>query len=351
MMVNNVNLRFDFGTSWPGLSLYFGEYGGNLNIEVNGDFRNFEDFIDIHGILVGGVPVIVIGSAIAECGELFLAGEINSFAIGGQELFIDHVCPVDVNEDGACCLNDGDCASTDAVVCRLLGGTYLGDGSVCLGDANTNGIDDACEFDCAAGDCNCDMSINILDVLCVANDILEVVPIPPENISLADCNTDGVINILDALGIANVILGLGSCGPGACKTTASPEVLELLETLRPYFSSVTYEALMALVKAEAGVPTEYGLKQNYPNPFNPTTDISYQIPEEISPLSSSVSLKIYNSLGQEVRTLVEEVQTPGYYTVTWNGTHSDGRQAASGVYFYRLNVGDYSAVKRMILMK
>ena len=72
-----------------------------------------------------------------------------------------------------------------------------------------------------------------------------------------------------------------------------------------------------------------------------------------------VTLKIYNLLGQEVRTLVDEVQEPGYYAVTWDGKESDGRQAASGIYFYRLtcggtsrnNRGSFSATKRMVLMK
>ena len=70
-------------------------------------------------------------------------------------------------------------------------------------------------------------------------------------------------------------------------------------------------------------------------------------------------LKIYNILGQEVRTLVDEVKEPGYYTVTWDGKDSDGRQAASGVYFYRLtasgiyrdNQEDFTVTKRMVLIR
>jgi flagellar hook assembly protein FlgD len=66
---------------------------------------------------------------------------------------------------------------------------------------------------------------------------------------------------------------------------------------------------------------------------------------------SRVSLKIYNLLGQEVRTLVDEIQDPGYYTVTWDGRDGSGNEVASGLYFYRLEVGDFTAVKRMVLMK
>jgi hypothetical protein len=99
MQVNNINLAFDFGQPLLyGLSLDFGEYGGNLNIDVNGDFRNFENFVDIHGLVIGGVKVIVVNGLGNDTGRLFLFGPIQSFFVGGQELWIDDVCPQ------ACCV-------------------------------------------------------------------------------------------------------------------------------------------------------------------------------------------------------------------------------------------------------
>jgi len=92
MVVNNVNLRFVYDGPWEGLSLLFGEYGGNLNIEINGDFRNFENFDDIDGDVIGGVDVSVVNGLGNDRGSLTLSGTINSFAIGGQELCIDDVC-------------------------------------------------------------------------------------------------------------------------------------------------------------------------------------------------------------------------------------------------------------------
>ena len=346
MNLNNVNLRFDFGTSWTGLSLYFGEYGGNLNIDINSDFRNFEDFADIHGLVIGGVPVIVSGIAGTPCGTLLLAGEINTFAVGGQELWIDHVCPEDIPEDGACCLDDGSCVGTTSGLCNVIGGMYLGDGSACLGDANTNGIDDACEVaNCGRGDVDCDMKINVLDVLAVINHILnEIIITDPQALWRADCNGDARINVLDALGIVNVILGIGNCAPGACKTTLTPETMAFIESFRSYLPEDQYAAFMALVKAEVGLPTEYQLSQNYPNPFNPTTAISYQLTATGSPLRTT--LKVYNILGQEVATLVDELKEAGYYTVTW-----DASDMGSGVYFYRLTAGDFTTTRRMMLMK
>jgi photosystem II stability/assembly factor-like uncharacterized protein len=89
------------------------------------------------------------------------------------------------------------------------------------------------------------------------------------------------------------------------------------------------------------VPSEYKLYQNYPNPFNPTSNIKYQITN-----NKFVTLKIFDILGKEVATLVNEKQTAGMYEVTFN---SGG--LASGVYFYKLQAGDFSEVKKMILIK
>jgi rhodanese-related sulfurtransferase len=91
--VNNVNLDFDFGSPCSGISLLFGEYGGNLNIEINGDFRNFQDFVDINGLNIGGVNVVVVNGFGDDKGGLKLSGTIKSLVIGGQELCIDNVCP------------------------------------------------------------------------------------------------------------------------------------------------------------------------------------------------------------------------------------------------------------------
>ena len=114
---------------------------------------------------------------------------------------------------------------------------------------------------------------------------------------------------------------------------------------------------------EGPVVTGYRLEQNYPNPFNPTTTISYCVPSTEQRARSGekgldsglnafrTTLKIYNLLGQEVRTLVEETRKAGYYTVTWNGRDNTGNEVSSGVYFYRINAGDYTATKRMVLIK
>ena len=88
----NVNLIFNLSTVPLQLSFLFGEYGGNLNMHVNGDFRNFENFADFNGLVVGGAKVAVLKGYGNDFGYLQLSGAIRSFAVGGQELWIDNVC-------------------------------------------------------------------------------------------------------------------------------------------------------------------------------------------------------------------------------------------------------------------
>jgi Leucine-rich repeat (LRR) protein/pimeloyl-ACP methyl ester carboxylesterase len=103
----------------------------------------------------------------------------------------------------------------------------------------------------------------------------------------------------------------------------------------------------------ATLPSSSGLSQNYPNPFNPSTTIKYQLKGESPSTKSSMfaTLKIFNIRGQLVRTLVNEEKLPGSYSVIWDGKDQNGKQVASGVYFYRLEAGDYQETKRMVLLK
>ncbi len=94
------------------------------------------------------------------------------------------------------------------------------------------------------------------------------------------------------------------------------------------------------------LPDAYGLDRNAPNPFNPSTVIGFQLPE-----AGTVRLVIYNLLGQQIRELVNEKMEAGYFTTTWDGTDELGRRVASGVYLYRIQVGAFSAVQRMLLLK
>ncbi|MEM6645237.1 MAG: FlgD immunoglobulin-like domain containing protein [Bacteroidota bacterium] len=94
------------------------------------------------------------------------------------------------------------------------------------------------------------------------------------------------------------------------------------------------------------VPTDFALDQNYPNPFNPTTLISYSLPQ-----ASAVTLQVFDINGRLVQTLVNGSQEAGRYKVEWNGRNMSGAQVASGLYIYRVQADNFSAVKRMMLVK
>ncbi len=97
---------------------------------------------------------------------------------------------------------------------------------------------------------------------------------------------------------------------------------------------------------EATLPTQFFLSQNYPNPFNPTTTIEFEVPRR-----ASVNLIIYNTLGQHVRTLVNESLPAGNYSRTWDGKSDAGKPVSSGVYFYQVSGDAFSQSKKMILLK
>jgi hypothetical protein len=104
--------------------------------------------------------------------------------------------------------------------------------------------------------------------------------------------------------------------------------------------------LTSINQISSEIPVSFSLSQNYPNPFNPSTNIRYQIKE-----NAIVTLKIYDILGKEIAILVNEKQSPGTYEVTWDARHGGSSTFPSEVYFYRLNVVDFTETKKMLLIK
>ncbi|HRP93821.1 MAG TPA: T9SS type A sorting domain-containing protein [Ignavibacteriaceae bacterium] len=115
------------------------------------------------------------------------------------------------------------------------------------------------------------------------------------------------------------------------------------------FSSVPVSVKDDMVSS----PSEFMLSQNYPNPFNPITTIIYSIPNTtLSGVEGSrVQLKIYDVLGKEIATLVNEEKTAGSYEIEFNSHSGEGRNLTSGVYFYTLRAGSFVQTKKMILIK
>jgi hypothetical protein len=118
----------------------------------------------------------------------------------------------------------------------------------------------------------------------------------------------------------------------------------ILESNDPDSSITKLQVVLDLVTGVSeknSLPTVYSLMQNYPNPFNPTTTINYDLPNQ-----SNVNLKIYNIVGEEVATLINEEQNAGRYQIQW-----DASRLASGIYFYKLRAGSFVETKKMILIK
>jgi M6 family metalloprotease-like protein len=104
--------------------------------------------------------------------------------------------------------------------------------------------------------------------------------------------------------------------------------------------------------SEPLLPSSFTLAQNYPNPFNPSTTIKYTITAgDVSSRPMETELSIYNVLGQQVRVLVSRQETPGEYSVEWDGATDSGDIVASGIYFYRLKRGAQSQTRKMVLLK
>ncbi len=135
-------------------------------------------------------------------------------------------------------------------------------------------------------------------------------------------NTGLTNTYVNALAVFHANLFAGTNGSGAWR--------------RPLSQMIT-----SVERFSTNSPTHFSLDQNYPNPFNPTTAISYQLSA-----NSFVSLKVYDILGREVTTLVNEKQSAGSYQVTF-----DASRLASGVYFYRLTAGSFVSVKKLVLLK
>ena len=101
------------------------------------------------------------------------------------------------------------------------------------------------------------------------------------------------------------------------------------------------EMITGVEDKQNNLPTNFSLQQNYPNPFNPSTTINYSVPK-----TSFVTIKVYNVLGREIKTLVNEKKSFGNYSVQFSGS-----SLSSGIYFYRMQSGNYSQTKKLIILK
>ena len=200
------------------------------------------------------------------------------------------------------------------------------------------------------GDVNRDGVISILDLILVAQQLGKRVPAG----SPVDINGDGVVSILDLIRVAQGIAGSPAAPAVGAKSVdaAMIEAWIAQARLEDDGSIAFKQGIENLQKLLATlIPEETALLRNYPNPFNPETWIPYQLAE-----SAEVTLTIYDMNGQLVRRLAVGHQAAGMYqsrsrAVYWDGRNQLGESVASGLYFYTLTAGEFSATRKMLILK
>ena len=209
------------------------------------------------------------------------------------------------------------------------------------------------------GDVNNDEVVNILDLVFVASNFGKT------GEHIADVNDDGVVNILDLVKVAGAF-GNTAAAPASHSIVGNSNrySLRALLTAADVKAWVTQARGLDLTDAtvQRGIivlehllaaltPKKTTLLPNYPNPFNPETWIPYHLAHP-----ADVTLTIYDTTGAMVRRLKFGGQPAGFYTTRskaayWNGRNETGESVASGVYFYHLRADDYSALRRMVIVK
>ncbi len=198
--------------------------------------------------------------------------------------------------------------------------------------------------------------------------LLKEMRIFPDSISIAQCDSVQLrVTGYDQFGDSCDINPLWSASMGEINSvgwfkcsTVGRATITATDSATGIQSTAVVNVNAAVSVEEEIFPTEYSLSQNYPNPFNPTTTIEYTIPtpplvpprhtelDEVKgrEIGGVVTLKIYDILGCEVKTLVNKEQGPGYYSVEFNSSGF-----ASGIYFYRIQTKDFNDVKKMLILK
>ncbi|MEO8166777.1 MAG: FlgD immunoglobulin-like domain containing protein [bacterium] len=173
---------------------------------------------------------------------------------------------------------------------------------------------------------------------------------PPEA-THADCDGNGTVNAADVQGIINNYSLTHASAPdspvdrlAACN--ALLRSIDAEQTLSGPMKEIRSE-IISYMKQTLGVSFSYQLAQNYPNPFNPSTTIKFTVPE----FAAKTQLRVYNIAGQLLwEKTLSDVQV-GNHEIVWNGESSNGTKVASGMYIYKLTAGNFSAAKRMLMIK
>jgi len=140
--------------------------------------------------------------------------------------------------------------------------------------------------------------------------------------------------------------------PVIAKQDVDPNNRSQLSLRQALLSTASAASVVVDGVTEPTLPFDFSLSQNYPNPFNPTTTIQFEIGRDQGGAATrDVRLDIFNVLGQRVTTLVDDALSPGRYEIVWDATNKSGSRVATGLYLYRLKVGNESQAKKMLFLK
>jgi hypothetical protein len=217
-----------------------------------------------------------------------------------------------------------------------------------------------------AGDANNDASVDVRDILPIGRFFGSTGPVRPGGLTwggqtgtawtppeatYADCDGSGTVDANDVVGIltnygrtrnspdAPIVNKLDVCNELLHEIDKERELSPAMKAIR--------SAIVSYMQRELGVTFNFALNQNWPNPFNPSTTIRFTIPTEVV----KAQVAIYDITGKEVWSYTLDDVLPGSHEVVWKGETAAHTPAASGMYFYRLTAGSYSATQRMLLLK
>jgi low density lipoprotein receptor-related protein 5/6 len=185
--------------------------------------------------------------------------------------------------------------------------------------------------------------------------VTQIIPGPPKQIRITIQDTQSGVASIVVVTATNATVSI----PAFTGGTTSPVIVTATKTNQAQSSTVVLRVRDAAgnetlcdpvyTTISAQIPQSFGLGANYPNPFNPTTRITFNVANTETP--TLVTITVYDVLGKEVTTLLNESMQPGQYYVDWDGTDMHGNVVTSGMYMYRMTAGNFVATRRMALMK
>ena len=383
MALNNINLQFDFthiGVTNYMVTFEFADLGGFENLQVNGHPVIIEELsLNAPGNPEPGVTLYISTIEIAGGmkSTVRLYGEVNTLLIGGQEFFLDNI---KIHTGGGTifknCVNfesepydswyggpphphnPGDLIFIENDIPVVLHDFFWDPVSSTFNNCN---IDSAIHFGFGSGQIMFVNNINLVFDFTLCG-------VKRNWVQLEFADFGGMEN-LEINGhhfyIGELSIAMGNPAPDVSWYISRDWSGGFLKASVLIFGNVSHlviggqefalDNICAYYTQPVGIsdqandnlqPSDCKLCQNYPNPFNPETEIRFQIPN-----SSHVVLKIFNILGEDIRTLVNAQYGAGTHNIHWNGKDTYGNAVSSGVYIYQLQAGEFSRVKKMNLIR